>query len=155
MAHQPQYTGIASNAKKIPCAVAVAAPSLSFRPANWATNVLVIPASAIKPHTNVKNRIPPGKEAQKEASLYHDKKSRSKKLSKAKLPELIIKGQATLKRFWQRDRLVVDRDMTPKTTRFRLEGEPQKQNESIRGCRLTTHQHCFTLRNLLGGTVCI
>ena len=41
--------------------------------------------------------------------------------------------------------------MTPKPTRFRHEGKPQKQNESIRGCRLTTHRHCFTLVHWLRG----
>ena len=68
--------GADNKAKQMPCAVAREHPIRSPRPQSWATNVLVIPAKAIKPHTNVKNKIPAGSDARNEASLYQERNRR-------------------------------------------------------------------------------
>ena len=146
--------GADNKAKQMPCAVAREHPIRSPRPQSWATNVLVIPAKAIKPHTNVKNKIPAGSDARNVASLYQERKSRSKKFNNAKLPELIIRGQATFIKAFRRSRFVTMSDIKIKFTYFYHEVKPQKHTEYFDMSHLTTSIVYFTLVVCLGEYTC-
>ena len=146
--------GSESRASIIPCVVARAHPRRSSLPHSWATNVLVIPVSAINPQTSVKKRIPPGREARNASMPYQDRNSRSKKLRRAKLPELIISGQAICMSSRRRSRFDRDCCIEHESTLIPAVKKRQKWGKSV-APDLTTPKDCTTFYAYMGDSTLV